>query len=281
MHMKTLVVLLKRTMMCCLMLVVVNVAFAQDFQAKHEVQRGETLAGIAKQYGVTEQMIKDANPQAGNLFYVGLKLNIPKSAETKNNVKKKEVVEEPKVTNNEDVYEQPQNSVVQTNKGSYSTQYKRTAGIVSATENNGFIVTTGIGYWSYNGFENWGIQMSRLEFNGWASEINIRGYLKKYGNFNMDFAFLGHSFGLTEFDNGVLYLALVAGPSLRMQTVYDWKKDKDKDKMFIDFYGAVSLNFQLGEKFLIKAGYNLWSAQFKFKEGYNADGVYVSLGYEF
>lgn len=277
--MKTLVVLLKRTMMCCLMSVVVNVAFAQDFQAKHEVQRGETLAGIAKQYGVTEQMIKDANPQVGNLFYVGLKLNIPKSAETKNNVKQKEVVEAPKVTNNEDVYEQPQNSVVQNSKGSYSTQYKRASGIVSATENNGFIVTTGIGYWSYDGFENWGFQISRLEFNGWASEINIRANLKKYGNYNMDIAFLGHSFGLTKSDNSILYLALVAGPSFRMQTVYDWKKDKDK--MFIDFYGAVSLNFQLGEKFLIKAGYNLWSAQFKFKEGYNADGVYVSLGYEF
>ena len=281
--MKTLVVLLKRTMMCCLMSVVVNVAFAQDFQAKHEVQRGETLAGIAKQYGVTEQMIKDANPQVGNLFYVGLKLNIPKSAETKNNVKQKEVVEAPKVTNNEDVYEQPQNSVVQTNKGSYSTQYKRAAGIVYENENISSVEfnTMGIGYWSYDGFENWGIQMSSLTYNGWASEINIRANLKKYGNYNMDFAFLGHSFGLTKSDNSILYLALVAGPSFRMQTVYDWKKDKDKDKMFIDFYGAVSLNFQLGEKFLIKAGYNLWSAQFKFKEGYNADGVYVSLGYEF
>ena len=77
--MKTMVVYLKRIVMCCLMFVVVNAIFAQDYQAKHEVQRGETLAGIAKQYGVTEQMIKDANPQMGNLFYVGLKLNIPQA----------------------------------------------------------------------------------------------------------------------------------------------------------------------------------------------------------
>ena len=279
--MKTLVVLLKRTMMCCLMFVVVNVVFAQDFQAKHEVQRGETLASIAKQYGVTEQMIKDANPQTGNLFYVGLKLNIPKSVETNNNIKNKEIVKESKVTNNEDANEQPQNSVVQTNKGSYSTQYKRAAGIVHETKNVNLVefATMGIGYWSYDGFENWGIQISSLQYNGYASEINIRANFKKYGNFNCDFAFLGYSFGLTEFDNGVLYLALVAGPSLRMQTVYDWKKDKDKEKMFIDFYGAASLNIQLGDKFLIKAGYNLWSGQFKFKKEYNADGVYVSLGY--
>lgn len=75
--MKTMVVYLKRIVVCSLMFVVVNAVFAQDYQTKHEVQRGETLAGIAKQYGVTEQMIKDANPQMGNLFYVGLKLNIP------------------------------------------------------------------------------------------------------------------------------------------------------------------------------------------------------------
>ena len=75
--MKTMVVYSMRIIMCCLMFVVVNAVSAQDFQAKHQVQRGETLAGIAKHYGVTEQMIKEANPQMGNLFYVGLKLNIP------------------------------------------------------------------------------------------------------------------------------------------------------------------------------------------------------------
>lgn len=279
--MKTLVVLLKRTMMCCLMFVVVNVVFAQDFQAKHEVQRGETLASIAKQYGVTEQMIKDANPQAGNLFYVGLKLNIPKSAETKIKVKNKEVVEEPNVISNEGVSEKSR--TVTSNGGSYRTQYEKAAGIIRENEDASSVEfnTMGIGYWSYDGFENWGIQMSSLTYNGWASEINLRANLKKYGNYNMDFAFFGHSFGLTKSDNSILYLALVAGPSFRMQTVYDWEKDKDKEKMFIDFYGAVSLNFQLGEKFLIKVGYNLWSGQFKFKEGYNADGVCVSLGYEF
>ena len=232
-------------------------------------------------------MIKDANPQAGNLFYVGLKLNIPKSAETKNNVKNKEVVEEPKVTSNEIVNEQSQNSVIQANKGSYRTQYERAAGIdnkiggVNYIGDVNYIGTVGLGYWSYDGGENWGLQVSGLRYNGWASEFNMRANLKKYGNYNVDCAFFGYSFGLTEFDNGVLYLALVAGPSIRMQTVYDWEDDEDKEKFFIDFYGAASLNIQLGERFLIKGGYNLWSAQFKFKEGYNADGVYVSVGYSF
>ena len=84
--MKTMVVYLQRIVMCCLMFVAINAVFAQDYQAKHEVQRGETLASIAKQYGVTEQMIKDANPQAGNLFYVGLKLNIPSKGKVDNKI---------------------------------------------------------------------------------------------------------------------------------------------------------------------------------------------------
>ncbi|MBE6281629.1 MAG: LysM peptidoglycan-binding domain-containing protein [Bacteroides sp.] len=56
--MKTMNVYLRPILMGVLMLMFVNAALAQDYQAKHEVQRGETLAGIAKQYGVTEQMCK-------------------------------------------------------------------------------------------------------------------------------------------------------------------------------------------------------------------------------
>ena len=55
--MNTAVVYLKHILMCSLMFLVVNTVTAQDYQAKHEVQRGETLSSIAKQYGVTEQMI--------------------------------------------------------------------------------------------------------------------------------------------------------------------------------------------------------------------------------
>lgn len=89
--MKTAVVYLKHILMCSLMFLVVNTVTAQDYQAKHEVQRGETLTSIAKQYGVTEQMIKEANPQMGDLFYVGLKLNIPKKGEVRNETKKEKV----------------------------------------------------------------------------------------------------------------------------------------------------------------------------------------------
>ena len=82
---------LKHILMCSLMFFVVNIVVAQDYQAKHKVQRGETLSSIAKQYGVTEQMVKEANPQMGDLFYVGLKLNIPKKEDVENETKKEKV----------------------------------------------------------------------------------------------------------------------------------------------------------------------------------------------
>ena len=83
---------LKRMIMCCVMFVCASILFAQTYQATHEVKRGETIESIAKQYGVTEQMIKDANPQVGNLFYVGLKLNIPKRVKTNDAVSTKEPI---------------------------------------------------------------------------------------------------------------------------------------------------------------------------------------------
>lgn len=120
--MKTMVVYLKRIVMCCLMFVVVNAIFAQDYQAKHEVQRGETLAGIAKQYGVTEQMIKDANPQMGNLFYVGLKLNIPQKIGK---------IEEKKNAVDETNY-----NVEEKKTFSYSTAYDEASGNISVEKEN-------------------------------------------------------------------------------------------------------------------------------------------------
>ncbi len=88
--MKTMTINLRHIYLCVLMLMFVNVVWAQDYQTKHEVQRGETLASIAKQYGVTELMIKEANPQMGNLFYVGLKLNIPSKGKVSDKIVDKE-----------------------------------------------------------------------------------------------------------------------------------------------------------------------------------------------
>lgn len=68
------------------------ITLAQTTFTKHEVKKGETLESVAKQYGVTTQMIKDANPQMGSYFYVGMKLNIPEKKHSEEDYVKKETL---------------------------------------------------------------------------------------------------------------------------------------------------------------------------------------------
>ena len=59
-------------------LVSVVLAFAGYAEEKtHVVERGETLTTIAKTYGVTEQALVKANPDAASFCYVGMVLTIP------------------------------------------------------------------------------------------------------------------------------------------------------------------------------------------------------------
>lgn len=51
-------------------------ATAQN-QTMHTVKRGETLAYIAKMYGITEEALRAANTNVNDLFFVGMKLQIP------------------------------------------------------------------------------------------------------------------------------------------------------------------------------------------------------------
>lgn len=49
------------------------------FALIHTVARGESLESIAHKYSITVEQLVNANPGAQNLFYVGLKLNIPEA----------------------------------------------------------------------------------------------------------------------------------------------------------------------------------------------------------
>lgn len=51
-------------------------------QTTHEVQRGETLEIIAQKYGVTSEALLQANPDAADMFFVGMKLHIPVATST-------------------------------------------------------------------------------------------------------------------------------------------------------------------------------------------------------
>ncbi len=47
----------------------------------HTVNRGESLNSIAEQYHITVAQLLEANPGADNLFFVGMKLNIPEASQ--------------------------------------------------------------------------------------------------------------------------------------------------------------------------------------------------------
>lgn len=53
--------------------------FAQSGTTKHVVERGETLASIAKLYSVTEAEIVRLNPDAAQFVYVGMELVLPET----------------------------------------------------------------------------------------------------------------------------------------------------------------------------------------------------------
>ena len=60
-----------------LMLGVSLPCLAQSTQ-EHVVTVGEDFESIADKYGITVQQLKDMNPKHRGVFYVGMKLNVPK-----------------------------------------------------------------------------------------------------------------------------------------------------------------------------------------------------------
>ncbi len=273
--MKAKVFYLKRIFMCCLMFCFTNMVIAQDFLIKHEVKRGETLASIAKQYGVTEQMIKDANPQMGNLFYVGLKLDIPKQSDLIVNEQKNEDIE----TDSEVQIEEIQTQILDSDEDSKESEYLNDNDNIAELEDD-VAGGIGIGYWSYDGGETYGLQITSLGYNSWAGEFNLRYSFGDVKLCNVDFAFLGYSFGLTDNEDYAIYLALVAGPSLGYRYVYDVESQKEKEKYYLDGYAAASVHMQISRKFYIKGGYQIWAPQFKFGKDYRAEGFYVAIGFD-
>ncbi len=68
---------MKKTILCIILLAAnILVSLAQTMQ-KHTVQRGETQESVAQKYGVTVAAMKEANPNIGEYFYVGMVLNVP------------------------------------------------------------------------------------------------------------------------------------------------------------------------------------------------------------
>lgn len=70
---------MKKLLLLCAICCYALTAAAQS--TVHTVQRGETLASIAKQYHLSVDELKAANPYIGKKLYVGIKLQIPEVKE--------------------------------------------------------------------------------------------------------------------------------------------------------------------------------------------------------
>ena len=57
-----------------------SIAASAQTTVTHTVERGETVESIAKKYNVTPQDIINANPDAAEFVFAGMKLEIPKNS---------------------------------------------------------------------------------------------------------------------------------------------------------------------------------------------------------
>lgn len=58
-------------------------AYSQNAENIHVVTKGETVASICSQYGISQSDLLKENPVLKNYIYVGMKIRIPSSASTK------------------------------------------------------------------------------------------------------------------------------------------------------------------------------------------------------
>ena len=133
---------------------------------------------------------------------------------------------------------------------------------------------------TFDGGNNYGIAVSQYTPNGIGFDWLTRASFKEYGNYNTDLA-VNYTFPLAQNNDLFLFLTASIGPSLRIQDVYDFQKDEDKTKLFID--GIINPRLLLKyKKFSLGAGYFYWAPKFKFsKKDGGTGGLSLSIGYEF
>ena len=166
----------KLTLLCLGLLFGALTVMAQE--TTHVVKRGETLSTIATQYGVTIEAIKEANPLAGNMLYVGLKLQIPVKTETPAYEQEKSMT---------DAVEQPQSTASET---SAATDYKTKE---STTEKETNTWNSQAGDWMY--YDT--IRYNFLELGKAYSKFNNYNVDLHWGYFVATNLYLSPGFGYT------------------------------------------------------------------------------------
>lgn len=157
----------------------------------------------------------------------------------------------------------------------------------SSEENANYNVIGGAFYWFGGWMEsNWGVTYNSLNVDGLGFEFCTRSSSERYRNYNFDIG-PNYSYKLMKNNENVLFITGSIGPSLRLQSMPDVKynqttgktKTTTKTKAYIDAYIDAKVSYKM-PKFMISAGYILWSAQFKFDNDYLQSGPYIGVSFD-
>ena len=142
-----------------------------------------------------------------------------------------------------------------------------------------------VGFYSFDGFENWGIAYGGINPNGVGLDFAFRMNFKEHGNFNVD-VLLNYSVGLVSNGSTQVALTFALGPSFRTQDELKGVNSKgnlewENGKFFCDGVVNPRLSVKLG-KLALSAGYFYWAPKFKFSKDDGAKGGFnCSLGLRF
>lgn len=142
----------------------------------------------------------------------------------------------------------------------------------------------GLNYYSFDGFDNWGLGGYFISCNGFGMDLALRSQLKSHGNFNIDLG-LNYSYQIYQKDNMHALLTLAAGPTFRTQDEpeidYYGKITWKTGSFFCDAFITPHLTLYVN-KFSITAGYYYWAPKWKFSKDDGARGGFcASIGYDF
>lgn len=238
----------------------------------HTIQRGETLESIAEKYQITVQALKQANPEASEFFYVGMKLIIPaKSA----------------------VASQPTAEIPKESKVVAASEEKRASQSLSKGNSDDDWVT-GAGYHVFfdPDAKNYGLQISQDPVKFVHIAFGISHTFVDHGATG---AYLGLGVGAKYLYDPIMVFANVypyASLSL-IEEITNWedvfeynKKPTYKSKTKFSYGAQAELGIGLkvyesgnGKKFLVSGGYCIGAPEFKtdnmFKNGVWFAGITV------
>ena len=250
---------MKRYLLSLILVMGVMVGMAQTTQT-HTVQRGETIESVAQKYGITVDALKAANPNAGNLFFVGMKLNIPVSAsqgvsEQTMTTQENSLIQ---TESREQEVQRPVDTTTPTNLSFVSSDTEKdNLSICESTDENIFLFNPDYDYYGVH----FGGQLNKLLYMG----VDMYYCFKKHGG---GLVSIGGGFGQT-FASKRFWVRGSVYPYIGAQMYYDLKKDKTKEK------------FTYGAHANLSMGFKLYSSKRKPDKSYYLIGGYMITAYEF